>query len=396
MTELFRPISFYSKVAPASFDGLARYAPGAAPSGLWPTPFGGAARTSRAAEPLVHEAWSVKREVPLGEARQPDSLLVGRDWIVVNGREARGIWDLRGRAVGQLRRGQGTSYLDSTGSRLIADDPEGGLSTFLLPGGQRDAAIVLSAPEGHTTKEVLEGPGVLVFVTAHESPFGAPPDVVLETVRVRDYAAKGQHGILYGLEPLAGILRQGDGRARAAAARTGPVVATRDGILWCDWQLRKLAEHRMPATPVALSVDDQDRACLVSSDEGVTRLQIVPPGGPTAVEVELPWSSDRASVPPIVGSDGHLFLTPDGAVMALSPTGDELWRQDRGSAAPGLLTSNGLLLLADEELYALTRDGARRPLWRPPAPLATAAVLAGGLLYVATAEALFELGPASA
>jgi hypothetical protein len=398
MADLFGPIWMFRNVPPVTIDGLDRYAPGTALAGTWQTPFGGPARTSRSAEPLVHDAWSVKWEAPLGDAARPDSVLVGPDLIVVNGESARGIWDRNGARVGGASRAGGSSsYLDVKGGRLIGEDPDGGLSVFALPGGKREAAISLSAPEDHTTKEVLEGPGgVVVLVTAHESPFGPSPDVVVEAIRIRDYNDTGKHKILYGFDPVGGIVREEDGYGRAAAARGGPVIATRGGILWCDWRLGSLAAYARSATPAALSVDDQDRACMICEDEdGRVRLLVVPPGGPAALEIELPASFDRMSVPPILGADGSMYLTPRGSVLALAPTGDELWRQERASAAPGLLTSNGLLLLADDQLYAVTRDGRRLPLWKPPAPIQTAAVLAGGLLHVATAETLFVLAPSA-
>jgi hypothetical protein len=316
--------------------------------------------------------------------------------IVVNGREMRGIWDYRGQRVGENRRGRGGSWLDFGRGRLLAEDPEGGLSTYTLPDGRRDAAVMLAFPEGQVTKEILEGPDGLVLVSAKESPFGAAPEVLVEAVRVRDYADKSKQGTLRGIDPLAGIIRDKDGRARTAAARTGPVLATEDGILWCDWRLAPLYEQPVVGTPLALSVDSRGFACLLSDVEGTVWFRIVPPGGPVVAEVELNWSSDVVQTPPLVAADGQIFLTSPDVVMAFSPEGPLLWKQSRNSAAPATITSNGILLLADGDLlYAVSGEGRRRSIWHPPAPLATAAVLAGGKLHAATAESLFVLAPAS-
>jgi hypothetical protein len=390
--DLFRPISFYKKVPPASFPGLDRYIPGALPVGRWPAPLGGAARVSCSGEPLVHDQWRVLWEAQLDGARAPEAILVGPEVVVVVGADHWKMFSGKGRRIGEVRRTPGASLLDVDGHRLLAADPGGGVGVFTTGDARRDSSLMLAFPDDHPTMELLDGPGALVLVSVHAPAHGSA-EVVVETVRIRDYANK-KNDILYGIEPLAGILRADDRRIRAAAARTGPVLATRDGVLWCDWQLKPLHEHRFDSVPLALSVDGQDRACLLSSNDGVVRLRIIPPGGPIAVDMRLPWVVAAINGPPIVTPNGQVYLAPRDAVMALSPTGQVVWQQTRSSAAPASVTANGILLLADDRLYAVTPDGTRRPIWRPAAPIATRPVLAGGRLHVATENTVYVLEPA--
>jgi hypothetical protein len=80
-------------------------------------------------------------------------------------------------------------------------------------------------------------------------------------------------------------------------------------------------------------------------------------------------------------------------VLAIGPNGDVLWHQFREGKAPATVTADGVLLLPDSSLSAVTRDGKRWPLWYPPSPLVTSPVLCGGLLHACTNDTLFVLRP---
>lgn len=388
----FRPLSFFAKAPPVVIEAADTYAPGVARPGRWPSPRGTPSQSGQAGEPLLFSRWRVAWHAALGDAGEPDSLVVGDDCIVVNGRAARRLFSPDGQSRGQVRRGSGTCLIDTARGRLLADAPGGGLCTYLVPGGAHEARIALAAPGDLVTVGLIEGPGVLVLVSAHESPIGPPRTAIVQTVRVRDYTAS-KDGIHYGIEPLAGIVRDADGDVRAAAAAAGPVLATSDGVLFCDWQLRPLSEQRFRAQPVALSVDREGRACLLSRHGNAARLHIVPPSGPVLTDIALPWRLPARCAPPLVAADGRVFVVAPDGVVALDPGGAIEWTDARGALAPATVTTNGLLLLCDDRLVAMGRNGQREPLWQPPAQVTTATVLAGGRLHLATAEALFVLEP---
>ena len=230
MTTLFRPLSTFKDVPPASFDGLDRYAPWAPPAGAWPAAAGSPARNGRSATPLVHDSWSLLWEATLGEAGRPGSLLVGHGRVVVNGANQRGVWTADGRALGVVPQTGDAAFIDLAGDRLLVD-ATGGLAAYTLD-AKREAAIFLSFSDPGTSKEILQGPDVLAFLSIDAPPHSSPRAEVL-SLRVRDYA-RIKNGVLYGLEPLAGITRSDDADVRAAAGRTGPVVATSAGVLWCS------------------------------------------------------------------------------------------------------------------------------------------------------------------
>jgi hypothetical protein len=381
VTDMFRPIAGRGAHPYSAASDLDGYEPASA----------------RSREPLGHRRWRVRWQAALGEAANPGNILVGGGLVIVSGSERRGIWDASGRPCGFVRGDRWSpAFLDLAGKRLVAASGDDGLTTRKLPGGERDAAILLPMVGLDETAQILEGPAhMLVFVAKIGHPEQRHQQTTVVSARVRDYEERDKNGFLAGVDAVAVMVRESRDVV-AAAARPGPVFATDDGILWCDWNLRPLREHRLQRRPLSLSVDGDDRACLLATDEMTTHLSLVPPGGPAAADVAMPFPPEAGYGSPIVAPDGTLFLTPRDQVLALSPAGAVLWQQRRASAAPGAATADGFLLFADDQLYAVTaREGRREPLWRPPSPLLTAAVLAGGLLHVASADTLFVLEPAA-
>ena len=281
------------------------------------------------------------------------------------------------------------AFIDLAGDRLLVD-ATGGLAAYTLD-AKREAAIFLSFSDPGTSKEILQGPDVLAFLSIDAPPHSSPRAEVL-SLRVRDYA-RIKNGVLYGLEPLAGITRSDDADVRAAAGRTGPVVATSAGVLWCDWQLRPLHETLVSGIPLAISVDDQERAYVLVSAGFETRLRIIPPGGQPIVDLALPSNAYNASGPPIIASTGQVYLTPPHALLAISPDGKILWEQTRSSTARGSVSANGLVLIAADTLDAVTAEGRHRTLWQAPAPIVAGPVLADDRIYLASADTLYALRP---
>lgn len=387
---LFRPLSTFDDVPPETFDG-SDDVPAMSPSNCWPTERGGPGRTGRSATPLVKDRWSVLWDAPLGGLEQPRSLLVGRGRVVVNGENERAVWTEDGRAVGRIPQTGGTALIDVVGERIIVD-ARGGVATYSLD-AVREASFFLSFSSSGETKEILQGPGApgpLVFVSVETPNHGTPRAEVL-SMRVRDYG-NIKDGILYGLEPLAGITRSDDRHIYAAASRGGPVIATRDGVLWCDWQLRPLHESLVSAPPHAISVDDEGRAHVIVTDPETqqTRYRILPPGGQPVVDLLL-RSEYELSGPPIIAPSGQVYLTPPRAVLAISREGKILWEENRPSPARGSVSANGLLLVANDALDAVTADGQQRELWRPPALLVAGPILVGNRIYATSAETLYAL-----
>ena len=392
-SEMFRTISMYEQVPAAIFEGEEAFDPSVPPTETWPSRRGGAGQTSRSPEPLVANDWTVLREIALETAIEPDALLIGTDVIVASGRASIGVWRKDGVPVAQVPRVPGTCFLDLAGQHLLTSAEGGGVMARSLPDTNRSAQILLAFPSGHKTKEIVQGPGALVILSVRESIFGPSPQAVVEAVRIKDYANRGPTGILYGIEPLAGIIRDLDSDVELAAGKNGPLCATPDGITWYDWQLRKSIDFQIDSNPIALSADSEGRAYLVHDRDGACTLSIVPRGGPVQAEVTLPWDASLPT-PPVVSSSGYVFLTPPGQVLAVDPTGRILWHRERSSRCAGTVTSNGLLLLPDDGLCAVTIEGDRFPLWRLSEPAMTPPILAQGKLHVATASKLYVLQPA--
>jgi hypothetical protein len=394
MSTQFRPLSMYKKVPAPSLSGLDRYDPTRAPAGTWPLVDGPAARTGMGSEPMGHDRWLPHWHVPLGEAHHPLDLLLGADCVVVQGTSRRAVWSTQGQLQGTMPMRTRAAWLDASGPRLLGDGSEGGLCSFRLPRGAVECAIMLAMQTGKVTGQVLPGPdGILLVLNQNRTQSGRD-EAVVEMVQTRDWGHV-QNGILYGLEPVAGVIREGDWLVDAAMARTGPVLVTAEAIVWCDWQLRVLAEQPHALKPVVVSVDRQDRAFMVGTDEQrESHLLVAAPKGGAPIDHPVPNADGFEAQPPLILPDGASYFLMPGELLALDAAGAVRWRKLCGRAPRGTLTANRLLLLSDGGLSAVDETGDATPLWMSPEPLATPPVLAGGQIYVATDEKLFVLAAA--
>jgi hypothetical protein len=385
-------MAHYRDAPPVAIEAPTEYVPDAAPAGLWPGGRGGAGQTGRSGNPLRANRFVQLWSAEVGEATDPDLILVGDELVLLGGVDGQRIFGTDGGLLGGRRPGNGAPYIDIAGQRLLADDREGGLFTHRLPEGRPDGRVMLSPSREHTTRQILPGPGLLVFVSVRPAPFGPSRDVIVEAVRPRDWGNVSEHGIFYGLQPLAGIIHDVEGSAAAAAGRAGPVVALPGGLHWCDWLLRPLADHLDDWTPLALSADVAGRAHLLVLDNGATRFLIVPPGGPPILDLELATVEPAATLPsPVMTSGGRILLALPGQLLSFDPSGQRLWEQVRVGVAPATASSNGFFLTVDEALVAIAADGRRIVLWEPPEALVTAPILVGDRIYVASQAHLFAL-----
>jgi len=368
------------------------------PPGAWPSEHGAPGRTSRCGEPVVSDRYVPVWSAPLGEAANPRGLLVGGGLVVVNGERARGVFHVDdGRAGGRIPQGGGAGFLDGARRTLLAEASEGGLSTFVLPEGTRDAFVMLARPQPAYSREVLSGPGgVLAMLSVKRSHLGEPPGAFIETFQVADWRAKNELDIAEGLTPLAGLVRVQDGSATFALAPSGPVLVAPEGVRWCDWLLRPLAERAWQTQVQAVSTGDDARVRVACTDGHSCELWLVSPGEAPVQRVSLPWAPEHNWTPPLIAPDGGTILTPSGHVWSVDALGQRRWSAQRDEGEPmGTLSSNGLVLLAGSELCALTAgEGARHVLWKPAERLTTPPILAGGRIYVASSDQLFALEPA--
>jgi hypothetical protein len=394
MNPLFRTLSYYQDVPRASFDDEDTFEAAVPSPGTWPAPHGGAGRTGRSAEPLVHDSFGPRWKAPLRGAENPDDLLVGAGRILVSGAE-RGLWDMDGRPCGEMQRqGRLGTLLDPRGQRLLTHDDGDGLGVFTLD-GRRESTLRASAPSEGVTREILQGPGVLVFVSSVGMPHGGGSAFV-EALRVRDYG-NVKNGVLYGIEPLGGLTRETDEQVEAAAAKDGPVLVTPDGVDWRDWQLQPLRQVEISLSPRAVSVDDRGTVFVISGSGALAELHVFSPEG---AHFQLPLSAETGPfiTPPLVAPSGQIYLVSPGAILALAPDGRILWKLPRANPAPSAtaplpvaLSGNGLLLVGGETLDAVTDEGRTLNLWWPPSPILTPPVLVNEHIYVATSEELFSL-----
>jgi hypothetical protein len=387
MKPLFRPFTFFKDVPPFAFPGLDQFHAEAPAPKTWPAVGGGAGRTGRSGEPLLQDRFKLAWSAPLGDATRPTAVMVGAGRIVVAGADRYGMWSDSGSEIGFIMRSLGGAWLDVAKQRLLVDD-ENGITIYTLD-AKRESSLPLVAPSDGVTREVIAGPGALVLLTIDAPPHGTPKAVVETRAEIRDYS-RVKNSTLYGVEPLAGVQRDDDARVLAAAGPSGPVLATSAGLEWRDWQLNPLQQVPLAGRPIALAVDDQNQAYLLSIDVDEPHLHRIPGLGGIGFDQKLAGAQGPYTSL-LVAANGQIYVRTPQGVLAFAADGKALWRSDR--KGPAALSANGVLMVSGETLDAITSDGQPLTIWNPPMPLVTPPVLANGHIIVASSEQLYVLEP---
>ena len=102
----------------------------------------------------------------------------------------------------------------------------------------------------------------------------------------------------------------------------------------------------------------------------------------------------KVAAPPVVGPDGIVYVgTVDpGAIHAISPDGEELWREDIGPVQVSPTLGSVYVATVNGFLYAFDEDGSfrwERDILSPP--LASPVVSPDGAIYVLSENSLFRI-----
>ena len=104
------------------------------------------------------------------------------------------------------------------------------------------------------------------------------------------------------------------------------------------------------------------------------------------------WAWQKVTAPPIAGPDGTIYVgTVDpGAIHAISPDGEELWREEIGPVEVSPTLGSVYVATFDGFLFAFDEDGSYR--WDQDilsSPLAPPVVSPDGGIYVLSVDGLF-------
>jgi hypothetical protein len=177
-------------------------------------------------------------------------------------------------------------------------------------------------------------------------------------------------------------------------AGTGPtlVAATARRLYWFDAALRLQDVVEGDIAPTHLSLDEADRAYIISAH----RLLVVTRDGGLAYEAALP--DDMAPIAPALVSPAHeVFVVGARRVLAYDARGRVRWSRmlagatgTIGEVTGALVDARGRLVVADgRELVAFSDDGSRLLLTDVGAPLAAGPLLlSDGDIVAATATHL--------
>jgi len=380
--------------------------PPAAASGppSYAQPYANERQNGRVGAPMLvplARLWRTELAAP-GKARQ---VLAAGATIVVQSSTWQSFGP-QGQALATSRSGAGPMYVNGAAGIVYSLDPNGFVAAHAATTGKREF-IVMPGLGDNASFVYLLGRGRELLLAGASGPRGnfeqigaTPPSAplgpvsMLELVRLPENTQSAAGSLLTGartsrLEVPAG---------RIVAARSDDIIvfAVEGAVFFVDRDLNPRAAYAVEGTPLALSLDEAGRAYLVLDTGGRRELRLITPGGDLGFATTLPSSTDRFPLPAVIGYDHRVFVASRNKLLALDPSGRELWSHDLPDKPAGLVIApDGMLLVSEgEQLAAYDTHGKRSRLFDFPGErLATpAAVTSGGGLLLATDKALYSLG----
>ena len=182
-----------------------------------------------------------------------------------------------------------------------------------------------------------------------------------------------------------------------AAHNGGLVIAVPDHVFLIDENMRITADLQSEFIPLAMSLDETGRICLiVHTEEEKNALWVLTSDGERVIDTDVPAMDNNMYTPPIIGYDHRVYVTLEDRILAISPEGEELWSQYVGAMSGACVTADDRLLVsAGNIVSAFDAQGERQFLFYfPDEILATSPVLTRrGRLIVASQSHLYCLKP---
>lgn len=383
-------------IVPIPDDTVVTVTPAASEPGDFVRPLGNPEQNSRLGRALPDGAWKLRWRAPLRGLGTPRDVLNAGDRIVVRAESGWMLFDTDGEMLGRGPAGDGTMLLDPNDGLLLGLDGAGFLGGWRLADGARRFRMILTMP-GDLTYTFIDRPGDLYLASVERrlpphTP-GVPSAAFIERITLGESIAVDDNGTLRSAARLGDLVREVSDLQIARRGATF-VLAVSDTLFRADLALRPVASLTGAFRPLALSLDEQDRAHLVVMTATGPALWVVEPDGRRVVNRPLALATRRLLAPPIVSHHHQIYLVYADRIMALESDGRPWWDTGIEAIAGAVMTADDRLLVAAGRQVLAYRGAEPTVLATTLDALTTAPILsAAGLLLVASADTLFAYEP---
>jgi hypothetical protein len=297
-------------------------------------------------------------------------------------------------------RTDGDVIIDPAG-RFYFQSPEGLLSVNGLSSGKEEF-LVDAYPGSGYIRTMLDRSGNSMVLHSVEL-----PHLDRTLIRQSEYSylelmdlGKGIPKDELGISSTARSVKKLLGRFRpslAAAAPDAIVLAGPNSVFVLNSKLELQATIKGEFIPEAISLGQGGKIYVVVKEKDEQpALWGLTTRGDRFLRMPMTWEVEEFT-PPIIGSDGTVFLICKDTVVAVKPPGQVVWTEFAGGIIGGAVLTSGdqLLVSAGSVLTEFKADGERRVIFNlqneqfrtPPVPTA------GKEIYVATDWKLYCLVP---
>jgi len=370
-------------------------------AGGWSRAFGNNRLNSRSSYSPGRGPWTLrwKCDLPGSPAPPAQFVLADADRIAVQTDSDWKLYDTDGALIGQGVHAGGL-LLDGPFETLFFPDTDGDISARKLSDARSRFTIEAFFDESFARtyfarrEDALFVLGVELDIDPHRH--HRPELSVAQFIHMGEEPKVDLDGYL---EPQLGpqpLLRKST-RVLAVLGESRVTLATPGAIYQVNFKLEIVDSFGGEFNPIAMSLDEQDRICLLVDAEGVRQVWLLTPLGKRIMASRLPAPLHAAAHPPIIGYNRRIYMHTSSHIAAIEPDGSLAWMR------PALHRFGGVAITADDKLLA--SDGGEIVYFGPSGErvtvhdfksdrLATAPVLTDkGELIVAGEKHLYCLTP---
>lgn len=356
-----------------------------------------ASLNSRVAVDIPQGEWKVLWKSKIPQSNFPKAVLVAGDRVVLEGTGHWILFDVDGKVISQGRNGASGIFID--GSQMYSADATGLIRAKRLVDGANAMAFSLFFGDAYARSFLYRNASRFLAVShlrerdRHDR--NRETESTIEHVELGQPEQLDRDGMLRSAKYLRHFARK-DRSILAAAGEKHYVIAANDRIYRLDKELNVTQALSERFKPIALSLDQAERAYLIVEKEAKRFLWIVQTDGSLALEFQLPEAFRAASNPPIIGYDHSVFVFAGKELLAVDYRGKVRWQQQFPAEIAGAVVTpkSGLIIAAGSELVRINDTGERFVLidLKTEQILTAPSFTSDGDLFIATSSNLYRFG----
>jgi hypothetical protein len=306
------------------------------------------------------------------------------------------VIDANGRHLRTITGLQGDWALDVPHAMLLGRTVDAELAAWSLDEPEREPILVLNRLSERELDVLRFVDGALLVVTRPIKTLrGPPPDVLVDMLKITDYADVSRWRTLRSCTRVAEVICSGIDRVILGFDPAGLILAHERELWWCDWYLRGRAQlDPGPAVlPLLIASRGDGSSWMLTEREGRTELWHIAVGRCEQAFVISQQLVDAQAL--LVTPNDAAVLVGSSEVACFDAEGALRWTFSRFGAATGLIDARGVALYSDGGALICTNpDGSRSTVWMAPMSIGRLGPLAASAstLWVGTGRFVFGLG----